>query len=219
MACPGHQRWRRKESGGGGAGTPREAELLFLGLLHSCSPFQEKIEDTRSVIFLSSLWLPWSPDSDGLKGDPRHPCLKIFGPRGRVRRRVNFRVPLHFRARRLSRRQNPGQSAGELHSTLAAAVAAGPALGTGNGLGNTSGLCWADYSQQRNDIHFIGLSRNLPAAGASLSLGPSPAQGGCYQKPGTGEGGAALEDPSPRAPGGTGGILLLLSWVLGPPPL
>lgn len=40
---------------GGGAGTPREAELLFLGLLHSCSPFQEKIKDTRSVIFLSSL--------------------------------------------------------------------------------------------------------------------------------------------------------------------
>ena len=39
----------------GGAGTPREAELLFLGLLHSCSPFQEKIKDTRSVIFLSSL--------------------------------------------------------------------------------------------------------------------------------------------------------------------
>lgn len=34
------------------------------------------------------------------------------------------------------------------------------------------GFVGADYSQQRNDIHFIGLSRNLSAAGVSLSLGP-----------------------------------------------
>lgn len=34
------------------------------------------------------------------------------------------------------------------------------------------GFVGADYSQQRNDIHSIGLSRNSPAAGASLSLGP-----------------------------------------------
>lgn len=31
------------------------------------------------------------------------------------------------------------------------------------------GFVRADYSQQRNDIHFIGLSRNLLAAGASWS--------------------------------------------------
>lgn len=93
----------------------------------------------------------------------------------------------------------------------AAAVLLGQALGTGNGLGNTSGLCWADYSQQRNDIHFIRLSRNLPAAGASLSLGPSPARRSCSQRPGAGRGRRSLQGPDASGPQEG-------SWALPPPP-
>lgn len=95
----------------------------------SCSPFQGKIKEMRTVIFLSPPSLPWSPYSDGFKGVSKHPCLKILRPRGRAWMRVTFRVHLHFRAKRLSQRQNPGQSAGELHSTLCSCCAAGPGSG------------------------------------------------------------------------------------------
>lgn len=95
-----------------GGRDPREAKLPFLCLALSCSPFQWKIEEMRTIIFLCPPLFPWSPCSEAST------------------RRVTFRAPLHFRARRLSRRPKPGQSAGEPHSTPCSCCAVG--LGSGH---------------------------------------------------------------------------------------
>lgn len=75
------------------------------------------------------------------------------------------------------------------------------------------GFVGADYSQQRNDIHFTGLSRNLLAAGV---LVPSPAHEAAEQRPGAGEEKGSMVDGGQGTQGGLSVILLLL---IGPPPL
>lgn len=68
------------------------------------------------------------------------------------------------------------------------------------------GFVGAYDSQQRNDIHSIRLSRNLPAAGASMSLGPPSstermlAEAWCRSR--------RSVDRCQRTPGGAGVILL-----------
>ena len=57
---------------------------------------------------------------------PKHPCLRILGPRGKGTDEMTLRVPPHFGAQSLSPRLSPGQS---WHSTLCSCCAAGPGFG------------------------------------------------------------------------------------------
>lgn len=117
---------------------------------------------------------------------------------------------------RSSRRLNPGQSA-ELHSTPAAAVPLDLLWALGMDSEIPVGFVRADYSQQRNDSHFIGLSRNLLAAGASWSEALSPEQRGCCRGLVLGRESAASGARGQGTPEGLRVLFLLLSWAVGAP--
>lgn len=141
---------------------------------------------------------------------------------------MTFGVLPHFRAGSLSPRLTPGQGAGEPSLQLLSGWVQLWVLGMNSEI--PVGFVRADYSQPRNDIHSTGLSRNLPAAGVSLSLRPlsnterlqadawrEEAQRGCRWTPrkvgGTCLLGSRVLGPSPVVTRGT----LLLSLFFWPP--
>lgn len=110
----------------------------------------------------------------GQRGSPDTPGLKIFGPRGRGLDEMTFRVPPHFRGPPdfpENETQDTVLGGAAFHSPqLPSRWAQLRALGTDSEI--PVGFVGADDSRRRNDSDSIGLSRNSPAAGVSLSLGP-----------------------------------------------
>ncbi|KAI4545960.1 hypothetical protein MG293_002515 [Ovis ammon polii] len=110
----------------------------------------------------------------GQRRSPDTPGLKIFGPRGRGLDEMTFRVPPYFRGPRAfpeNETQDTVLGGAAFHSPqLPSRWAQLRALGTDSEI--PVGFAGADDSRRRNDSRSIGLSRNSPAAGVSLSLGP-----------------------------------------------
>lgn len=142
----------------------------------SLQPFWRKMETVEEGTSFSCPH-PGTPGLHtrmGQRRSPDTPGLKIFGPRGRGLDEMTFRVPPYFRGPRAfpeNETQDTVLGGAAFHSPqLPSRWAQLRALGTDSEI--PVGFAGADDSRRRNDSHSIGLSRNSPAAGVSLSLGP-----------------------------------------------